>query len=86
LRQTEQIKKFGQTNTVGVARVLDVDVEVAADDEPAAEQADGFKQCRQVVKKCCRRSNRTRTVDGDERRAFDRQSYSQALERRNRWQ
>ena len=27
LRQTEQIKKFGQTNTVGVARVLNMDVE-----------------------------------------------------------
>jgi len=52
LRQTEQIKKFGQTNTVGVARVLNVDIEVAADDERAAEEADRFEKCRQVVEKC----------------------------------
>ena len=89
LNQTEQIKKFGQTNTVGVARILDVDVEVAAYDEKAAkQQTDGFEQCRQVVEKRRRRSHRTGTVDGDddERRAFDSQSYPQALERRNRRQ
>ena len=37
-------KKFGQMNTIGVARVLDVDVKVAADDKRAAKQADGFEQ------------------------------------------
>jgi len=32
LRQTELIKKFCQTNTVGVAKVLNMNIEVAADD------------------------------------------------------